>query len=53
MMYTGSESVYTYTFKHDKREACPVCGGKSILVDAEPDWTLETLLEKLEARQDM
>lgn len=53
MMYTGSDSVYTYKFVHKKRDDCPVCGGQSISMDAEPGWTLETLLEKLEARQDM
>lgn len=25
MMYTGNDSVYTYTFEHQKKEDCPVC----------------------------
>lgn len=53
MMYSGNESLYAYTFQYEKRADCPVCGGESIEVQAEKDWTLETLLEKLEARQDM
>lgn len=53
MMYNGSDSVYAYTFEYEKRPDCPVCGGESIQVDADADWTLEVLLEKLENRQDM
>lgn len=53
MMYTGSDSVYSFTFEYGKRADCPVCGGESIEVDAQADWTLETFLEKLEARQDV
>lgn len=53
MMYSGNESLYAYTFQYDKRDDCPVCGGESIEVQAEKEWTLEMLLEKLEARQDM
>lgn len=25
MMYSGNESIYTYTFKHERKEDCPVC----------------------------
>ncbi|KAF2739280.1 hypothetical protein EJ04DRAFT_540910 [Polyplosphaeria fusca] len=25
MMYTGDESIYTYTFEHQKKADCPVC----------------------------
>lgn len=53
MMYSGNESLYAYTFQYEKRGDCPVCGGESIEVKAEKDWTLEILLEKLEERQDM
>jgi ubiquitin-activating enzyme E1 C len=53
MMYSGNESLYAYTFEYEKRADCPVCGGESIEVQAEKDWTLETLLEKLEDRQDL
>ncbi|AOA62743.1 Rub1p activation mediating protein [Komagataella phaffii CBS 7435] len=27
MMYSGDESVFTYTFKHERKPSCPVCGG--------------------------
>ncbi|KAH9816590.1 hypothetical protein DFH28DRAFT_965731 [Melampsora americana] len=52
MMYTGNESVYTYTFEHEQKPECPVCGGESIDVSLSKDWILEELLEYLIERQD-
>ncbi|KAL7422968.1 NEDD8 activating enzyme [Cryptotrichosporon argae] len=53
MMYTGNDSVYAYTFEHEKREDCPVCGDNSITAEIKPDWTVGHLLEWLEGRQDL
>jgi ubiquitin-activating enzyme E1 C len=53
MMYNGSDSVYAYTFEYEKRPDCPVCGGESIQVEADGEWTLESLLERIQERQDM
>lgn len=52
-MYTGNESVYTYTFQHEQKPECPVCGGESIEVSLSKDWLLERLLEYLIERQDL
>lgn len=27
MMYSGNESVFTYTFAYERKDDCPVCGG--------------------------
>lgn len=51
--YTGNESVYTYTFEHEKRPDCPVCGGESRDVDVQPEWPLERILEYLLETQDL
>lgn len=53
MMYTGNDSVYTFTFEHEKRPECPVCGGESITAEVGKDWTLEKLVDWLAARQDL
>ncbi|WVQ86114.1 hypothetical protein IAT38_008282 [Cryptococcus sp. DSM 104549] len=53
MMYVGNDSVYTYTFQHEQRPECPVCGGESLTVQAGKDWTLEKLIESLTERQDL
>ncbi|CAG9938226.1 unnamed protein product [Clonostachys rosea f. rosea IK726] len=29
MMYSGNDSIYTYTFKHEQKPDCPVCGKQS------------------------
>lgn len=46
-MYTGNDSVYTYTFEHEKRPDCPVCGGESREMFFEKEDKLEMLLERL------
>lgn len=53
MMFTGNDSVYTYTFEHEKRPECPVCGGESRPVDVKPDTPLEYILEFLLETQDL
>ena len=51
--YSGSDSVYTYTFQYDKRPDCPVCGGESLSAEVGRDWTLERFVDWLAERQDM
>ncbi|ODN83059.1 hypothetical protein L202_01284 [Cryptococcus amylolentus CBS 6039] len=53
MMYVGNESVYTYTFEHEQRPDCPVCGGESLSAEVSKDATLETFMETLSQRQDL
>lgn len=53
MMYTGNEGVYTYTFEHEKREECPVCGGESREFIVGKDWKFERVLEMLREIQDL
>ncbi|KAK9368545.1 hypothetical protein V1509DRAFT_623226 [Lipomyces kononenkoae] len=47
MMYSGSDSIYTYTFEYEKKDDCPVCGNLASDFEANPDWTLEEFIEKL------
>lgn len=53
MMYTGSDSVYTYTFEHEKRPDCPVCGGESREMEVKKDSKLEDLIESLREIADL
>ncbi|KAK4688751.1 NEDD8-activating enzyme E1, partial [Tremellales sp. Uapishka_1] len=53
MMYVGNDSVYTFTFEHEKRPECPVCGGESLVVEIAKEWTLEQLIEWLSAKQEL
>lgn len=52
-MLIGTDGVYSYTFEHEKRKDCPVCGGESLNVEIPADWTVERLIEMLVERQDM
>jgi ubiquitin-activating enzyme E1 C len=50
MMYSGDDSIYTYTFKHERKPDCPVCGNTARDLDINPDWTLQEFIESLSVR---
>jgi ubiquitin-activating enzyme E1 C len=50
MMYTGDDSVYTYTFEHLKKDDCPVCGNLAKPLDADPNMTLGELVDRFAER---
>ncbi|KAF8077853.1 hypothetical protein FPV67DRAFT_1405553 [Lyophyllum atratum] len=52
-MLIGTEGVYSYTFEHEKRDDCPVCGGESLELPISPDFTVEQLIELLVEKQDI
>lgn len=52
-MLIGTDGVYSYTFEHEKRDDCPVCGGQSLSITINKEWTVERLIEMLIERQDM
>lgn len=49
-MYSGNEGIYTYTFKHEKKDDCPVCGNLARDLDVDPNLTLEEFIASLAAR---
>lgn len=52
-MLIGTDGIYSYTFEHEKKPDCPVCGGQSMNVEVGKDWTMERLLEWLTETQKM
>lgn len=52
-MLIGTDGVYSYTFEHEKRDDCPVCGGESLELSISSDFTVEELIELLVEKQDM
>lgn len=50
MMYTGDDSVYTYTFPHQKKDDCPVCGNLARPLEVDPEVTLQAFIESLAER---
>ncbi|WDK14495.1 ThiF family protein [Colletotrichum graminicola] len=50
MMYSGNDSIYTYTFKHEKKDDCPVCGQRSRPLEVDPKTTLQDLLDSFAVR---
>ncbi|KZT51078.1 hypothetical protein CALCODRAFT_521596 [Calocera cornea HHB12733] len=52
-MLIGTDGIYSYTFQHEQRKECPVCGGATIDIPVKKDWTLERFIEALAERQDI
>lgn len=52
-MLIGTDGVYSYTFEHERRADCPVCGGESLDITINKEWTVEKLIEMLVEKQDM
>jgi ubiquitin-activating enzyme E1 C len=52
-MLIGTDGVYSYTFEHEKRDDCPVCGGESLDISIGTEWTVDRLMEMLVEKQDM
>ncbi|KAF5380859.1 hypothetical protein D9615_004041 [Tricholomella constricta] len=52
-MLIGTDGVYSYTFEHEKRDDCPVCGGESLELSISSDLTVEQLIELLVEKQDI
>lgn len=50
MMYSGNDSIYTYTFKHEKKDDCPVCGRQARPLEVDPSATLGALVESFAVR---
>ncbi|KAK0210881.1 hypothetical protein DFS33DRAFT_1296128 [Desarmillaria ectypa] len=52
-MLIGTEGIYSYTFEHEKRDDCPVCGGESLEIPIAPEVTVEELIDMLTEKQDI
>ncbi|KAJ6597009.1 hypothetical protein DFH09DRAFT_1357093 [Mycena vulgaris] len=52
-MLIGTEGVYSYTFEHEKRDDCPVCGGEAVELAISSEFTVEQLIELLVEKQDV
>lgn len=50
MMYSGDEGVYTYTFEHEQKPDCPVCGNLARELTVNPKITLAAFIESLGER---
>ncbi|KAI1098691.1 hypothetical protein F4804DRAFT_114966 [Jackrogersella minutella] len=53
MMYSGDDSIYTNTFKYDKKEDCAVCGDLAKPLTVDPNWTLKELLDSFATKADL
>ncbi|KAF9454673.1 hypothetical protein P691DRAFT_717301 [Macrolepiota fuliginosa MF-IS2] len=52
-MLIGTDGIYSYTFEHEKRADCPVCGGESLDFPISMEVTVEELIDMLIEKQDI
>lgn len=50
MMYSGDDSIYTYTFMHEQKPDCPVCSNQARPMSVNPESTLEEFIASLAER---
>ena len=50
MQYTGDAGIYTFTFEHQKKDDCPVCGDEPKDLQVNPESTLGELVESFAER---
>lgn len=53
MMYSGDDSIFTYTYSHSRKAMCPVCGTQVKRIKVPRWWKLHHLLDDLSTRQDI
>lgn len=53
MMYSGDDSIFTYTYRHSKKANCPVCGDSYKVVRAQKWWSLSDFIEDLKEMQEV
>lgn len=47
MMYVGDAGAYTFTFRHEQKPDCPVCGNLPKDISVDPAWTVEEFIDRL------
>ncbi|KAH9935040.1 uncharacterized protein B0H18DRAFT_979507 [Fomitopsis serialis] len=52
-MLIGTDGVYSFTFEHQKRDDCPVCGGQALDITISKERTVQELIDMLLERQDV
>ncbi|SPN96855.1 probable ubiquitin-activating enzyme [Cephalotrichum gorgonifer] len=50
MMYSGNDSIYTYTYSHERKDDCPVCNSGSRPLEVDQDMLLGDLVESFAVR---
>lgn len=54
MMYTGDSGIYTFTFEHEKKTDCSVCGSQFLSIKLKNDLLLlDDLFEELKSNPSM
>lgn len=49
MQYSGDKGLYAYTFKHEQRTDCPLCGDQPKNLELDVNSTVQDVVEKLMA----
>jgi ubiquitin-activating enzyme E1 C len=47
----GNDSIYAFTFKHEKNPECPVCGGETVELKVKKGTKVEAFIDILTENQ--
>ena len=47
----GNDSIYAFTFKHEKNPECPVCGGETVELKVKKGTKVEAFIDMLTENQ--
>ncbi|KAI5962938.1 uba3 [Candida pseudojiufengensis] len=53
MMYSGDDSIFTYTYSYTKKTNCSVCGNIAKNIVVQNWWTLQQFIHEIKSKQDI
>lgn len=53
MMYSGDDSIFTYTYSYTRKQNCAVCGTTAKTVAVQRWWTLQQFIHEIKSKQEI
>lgn len=51
MMYSGDDSIFTYTYAYTRKQNCAVCGTTAKTVNVQKWWTLRQFIHEIKSKK--
>ncbi|KAI5968518.1 uba3 [Candida margitis] len=53
MMYSGDDSIFTYTYSYARKQNCAVCGNAAKKIAVQKWWTLQQFIHEIKSKQEI
>ncbi|KAI5956716.1 uba3 [Candida jiufengensis] len=53
MLYSGDDSIFTYTYSYTRKPNCPVCGNIAKNIAVQNWWTLQQFIHEIKSKQEI